>query len=203
MANNDTGYKAHETAVIDDGCDIGAGTRIWHFCHVMPGAVIGRDCVLGQNVFVGPGSKLGDRCKVQNNVSVYAGVECEDGVFLGPSMVFTNVINPRATIERKDEFKVTRVGRGATIGANATIVCGVTLGRYCMIGAGSVVTRDVPDFGMVYGVPGRLRGYVCRCGVTLPEDPTQTTKVTCSECGTGYIRDAEGRVALTTDDEPR
>ena len=145
----DPGYKAHETAVIDDGCEIGAGTRIWHFCHVMPGAVIGRDCVLGQNVFVGPGSKLGDRCKVQNNVSVYAGVECEEGVFLGPSMVFTNVINPRATIERKDEFKVTRVGRGATIGANATVVCGVTLGRYCMIGAGAVVTRDVPDFGMV------------------------------------------------------
>lgn len=195
----DPGYKAHETAVIDDGCEIGAGTRIWHFCHVMPGAVIGRDCVLGQNVFVGPGSKLGDRCKVQNNVSVYAGVECEEGVFLGPSMVFTNVINPRATIERKDEFKVTRVGRGATIGANATVVCGVTLGRYCMIGAGAVVTRDVPDFGMVYGVPGRLQGYVCRCGVTLPGGlmEGESGGATCPSCGAAYARGPEGRVAPT------
>ncbi|MEO1270995.1 MAG: DapH/DapD/GlmU-related protein, partial [Myxococcota bacterium] len=148
---DEANYKAHPTAVIDEGCSIGAGTRIWHFCHVMPGAIIGRDCVLGQNVFMGPGSKLGDRCKVQNNVSVYAGVECAEGVFLGPSMVFTNVINPRATIERKDEFKTTHVGQGATVGANATVVCGIRLGRYCMIGAGSVVTRDVPDFGLVYG----------------------------------------------------
>lgn len=161
----------HESAYVDEGVIIGEGSRVWHFSHVMTGASIGRDCVLGQNVMVGPGVSVGDNCKIQNNVSLYKGVELEDGVFCGPSCVFTNVINPRAFLEKKDEFRSTLVKRGASIGANATIVCGVTIGRYALIGAGAVVTRDVPDYALMLGVPARQVGWVNKAGDTVSEQP--------------------------------
>ncbi len=157
----------HPTAVVDDGAEIGPETKVWHFCHVMPGARLGAGCVLGQNVMIGPGVSLGNGVKVQNNVSVYAGVTLEDDVFCGPSCVFTNVLTPRAFVERKDEFLPTMVRRGATIGANATIVCGVTIGAYAMVGAGAVVTHDVPDHALVVGNPARVRGWVSRTGERL------------------------------------
>jgi len=173
-------YYAHETTVVDQGAKIGPGTKIWHFSHVMASSEIGANCVLGQNVFVGNKVKLGSNVKVQNNVSVYEGVLCEDDVFLGPSMVFTNVINPRSTIERKNEFKKTLVKRGATVGANATIICGVTLGEYCMIGAGAVVTKDVSPFALMTGVPARQTGWVSRAGMVMGDD------LVCPETGEKY-----------------
>lgn len=156
-------YK-HETAVVDDGAEIGEGSRIWHFCHVSAGSRIGKGCVLGQNVFVAPKVVLGNGVKVQNNVSLYEGVNCEDDVFLGPSMVFTNVMNPRSFIERKTEFRQTLVKKGATIGANATIICGVTIGEYALIGAGAVVTKDVPAYALVVGNPAKIIGRVDKEG---------------------------------------
>lgn len=176
-------YFADRTAVIDSGCEIGSGTKIWHFSHVMNGARIGRNCNLGQNVVVSPGVSIGDRVKIQNNVSVYTGVVLEDDVFCGPSMVFTNVINPRSHVERKHEYKRTLVKQGASIGANATILCGVTLGRYCFVAAGAVVTRDVPDYALVIGVPAVQSGWICVCGVRIPE----ASKVSCIECGRNYL----------------
>jgi UDP-2-acetamido-3-amino-2,3-dideoxy-glucuronate N-acetyltransferase len=163
------GYFADSSAIIDPGATIGAGTKIWHFSHVSGGSFIGERCVLGQNVFVASGVRIGNGCKIQNNVSVYAGVTLEDDVFCGPSMVFTNVINPRAFVERKSEFRPTLVKRGASIGANATIICGATIGAYAMVAAGAVVTYDVPDFSLVVGVPARPIGWVCRCGEKLDE----------------------------------
>lgn len=160
-------YFAHKTAILDEGCRIGEGTRIWHFTHIMSETVIGKNCVLGQNVMVANRVIIGDNVKIQNNVSVYEGVICEDDVFLGPSMVFTNVINPRAFIERKHEFRPTLVKKGATIGANATIVCGHTIGRYALIGAGAVVTHDVPDYALITGNPGRQAGWVSEYGCRL------------------------------------
>ena len=160
-------YFVHESSYVDDGCEIGEGTKIWHFSHVMKGSKIGPKCNIGQNVVISPGVVLGEGVKIQNNVSVYTGVTCEDGVFLGPSCVFTNVINPRAFIERKTEYRKTTVKKGASIGANATIVCGHDIGRYAFVGAGAVVTRDVPDYAMVYGSPARVQGYVCQCGEKL------------------------------------
>ena len=160
-------YFAHKTAILDEGCRIGEGTRIWHFTHIMSETVIGKNCVLGQNVMVANRVTIGDNVKIQNNVSVYEGVICEDDVFLGPSMVFTNVINPRAFIERKHEFRPTLVKKGATIGANATIVCGLTIGRYALIGAGAVVTHDVPDYALITGNPGRQAGWVSEYGCRL------------------------------------
>ena len=160
-------YFAHESAFIDDGVEIGAGTRIWHYSHVMTGAKIGRNCVLGQNVFVGHDVCIGEGVKIQNNVSVYEGVELEDYVFCGPSMVFTNVINPRSGIERKHEFQKTLVKQGATLGADCSVLCGITIGRYAFVGAGAVVTKDVPDYALVVGVPARITGWVCECGVKL------------------------------------
>lgn len=160
-------YFAHKTAILDEGCCIGEGTRIWHFTHIMSEAVIGKNCVLGQNVMIANRVTIGDNVKIQNNVSVYEGVICEDDVFLGPSMVFTNVINPRAFIERKHEFRPTLVKKGATIGANATIVCGHTIGRYALIGAGAVVTHDVPDYALITGNPGRQAGWVSEYGCRL------------------------------------
>ena len=157
----------HATAVVDDGAEIGTDTRIWHFCHVMPGAVIGERCSLGQNTVVMSGTRIGNDVKIQNNVSVYEGVTLEDHVFCGPSMVFTNVINPRSEIKRMDELRRTLVRRGASLGANCTIVCGVTIGRYAFVGAGAVVTRDVPDYALVTGSPARIKGWVCECGVKL------------------------------------
>ncbi len=170
----------HESAYIDDGVEIGGGTSIWHFSHILPGARIGMYCVIGQNVMIGADVAVGNRCKIQNNVSIYSGVTLEDGVFCGPSCVFTNVINHRAEIERKDEFRPTRVGRGATIGANATIVCGHTLGMYCFIGAGAVITSDVPDFALVAGNPGKRIGWVSKLGGRLGED------LVCPMDGTKY-----------------
>ena len=164
------GVFVHESACIDQPCQIGHGSKIWHFSHVLAGAVIGEDCVIGQNVMVGSAVTIGDRCKIQNNVSLYTGVELEDGVFCGPSCVFTNVNNPRAEIERKDEFRTTRVRRGATIGANATIVCGVELGAYSFVAAGAVVTKDVPAFALVAGVPARRIGWMSHAGEKLGPD---------------------------------
>src|SRR5471032_1633173 len=155
----------HESAYVDDGAQIGPDTKIWHFCHVLGGAVIGERCSLGQNVVVMNGVRIGNNVKIQNNVSVYEGVELEDDVFCGPSMVFTNVVNPRSHVSRKTEYKRTLVKRGSSIGANATIVCGVTLGEYAFVGAGAVVTKDIPDYALVVGVPAKLTGWVFECGV--------------------------------------
>ena len=181
-------YSIHESACVDEPVHIGAGTHIWHFCHVMAGARIGQNCNLGQNVYIDRDVVVGDGCKIQNNVSIYKGVTLEEGVFCGPSMVFTNVVNPRAFIERKHEFRETRVGKGATLGANSTIVCGVDIGAYALIGAGAVVTREVPEYALVTGVPGRRTGWVCRCGVKLPEGGDE---LVCSECGDRY-REVDG-----------
>lgn len=160
----------HPSAIVDDGAVIGAGCKIWHFCHVMTGARLGERCVLGQNVMIGPDVVIGNGCKLQNNVAVYTGVTLEDEVFCGPSCVFTNVLTPRAFIERKAEFMPTVVRRGATIGANATVICGVTIGRYAMVGAGAVVSRDVRDHALVVGNPARERGWVSRAGDVLGAD---------------------------------
>lgn len=170
----------HESSVVDEGAWIGEGTKVWHFCHVMGTARIGKNCVLGQNVFIGNKAKLGNNVKVQNNVSVYEGVVCEDDVFLGPSMVFTNVINPRSAVNRKEEFKTTLVKKGVTIGANATIVCGITLGDYCFIGAGAVVTKDVKPYALMTGVPARQKGWVSRKGAVMGDD------LICPETGEKY-----------------
>lgn len=160
-------YFAHETAVIDEGCRIGEGTKIWHFSHVMNGAVIGKKCNLGQNVVVSPGVTLGNNVKVQNNVSIYTGVICEDDVFLGPSMVFTNIVNPRSAVIRRDQYLETRVGKGASIGANATIICGNPIGAWSFIGAGAVVTREVPPYALVIGNPSRQVGWMSEYGHRL------------------------------------
>jgi UDP-2-acetamido-3-amino-2,3-dideoxy-glucuronate N-acetyltransferase len=176
-------YFVHESSYVDEPCTIGAGTKIWHFSHVMKGAVIGSRCNIGQNVVVLPGVRIGDNCKIQNNVSVYEGVVLEDDVFCGPSMVFTNVINPRSEIVRKNEYQPTLVRRGASIGANATIVCGHTIGQYAFIGAGAVVTRDVPDFALMVGNPARRTGWMCRCGIRLKLEGEAGR---CAACGRGY-----------------
>jgi UDP-2-acetamido-3-amino-2,3-dideoxy-glucuronate N-acetyltransferase len=177
-------YFAHESSYIDDGAIIGRGTKIWHFCHVMPGAVIGAGCTLGQNVVVMPRAVVGNNVRIQNNVSIYEGVTLEDDVFCGPSCVFTNVINPRSHVSRKDEFRQTLVRRGATIGANATVICGYELGEYCFIGAGAVVTGDVIPYALMVGVPARQVGWMCRCGVGLAVSEGEGT---CTACGTRYL----------------
>ena len=181
---SDTGYFAHESAIIDEGCAIGCGTKIWHFSHIMSGCTIGRDCNIGQNVVVSPQVVLGNNVKVQNNVSIYTGVQCEDDVFLGPSMVFTNVINPRSAIARKDQYRPTIVQRGASIGANATIVCGHTIGRYALIGAGAVVTKDVKSYALVVGNPARQIGWVSEYGHKLKFDSNNIA--VCPESGQRY-----------------
>jgi UDP-2-acetamido-3-amino-2,3-dideoxy-glucuronate N-acetyltransferase len=172
----------HESAYVDDGATIGAGTKVWHFCHVLGGAVIGARCSLGQNVVVMNGTRIGTNVKIQNNVSIYEGVELEDDVFCGPSMVFTNVLNPRSHVSRKTEYRRTLVRRGASIGANATIVCGTTLGEYAFVGAGAVVTADVPAYALMVGVPARRVGWMCQCGERLPDSGTGT----CAVCGSTY-----------------
>lgn len=180
-------FFVHASSYVDEGAQIGAGTKIWHFCHVMGSAKIGERCNLGQNVFVGADVTIGNNVKIQNNVSLYTGVTVEDDVFLGPSMVLTNVINPRSHVSRKDEYQTTLIRQGATVGANATIVCGVTLGRYCFVGAGAVVTRSVPDYGLVYGNPGRVEGWMCRCGVRLGfETLDGREQAHCPACGERY-----------------
>jgi UDP-2-acetamido-3-amino-2,3-dideoxy-glucuronate N-acetyltransferase len=172
----------HESAYVDDGATIGAGTKIWHFCHILGGAVIGERCSFGQNVVVMNGTRVGSNVKVQNNVSIYEGVELEDDVFCGPSMVFTNVLNPRSHVSRRDEYRRTLVRRGASIGANATIVCGATLGEYAFIGAGAVVTADVPDYALMIGVPAHRVGWMCQCGERLPD----SGRGACERCGSSY-----------------
>ena len=196
-------YFVHPTAVVDEGAQIGAGTRIWHFSHIMPTARIGEGCNLGQNVFVDNNTVIGNGVKIQNNVSVYNGVILEDYVFCGPSMVFTNVINPRSEIERKHEFKQTLVRRGATIGANATIVCGVTIGRYALIGAGAVVTGDVPDYALMVGVPARQVGWISRHGHRLTEQDDKDNWV-CPQSGWRYREVSPGvlRCLDWPEDEP-
>jgi UDP-2-acetamido-3-amino-2,3-dideoxy-glucuronate N-acetyltransferase len=184
---SDTAF-VHESAYVDDGAQIGAGTKIWHFCHVMPGAVIGERCSLGQNVVVMNGTRIGTNVKIQNNVSIYEGVELENDVFCGPSMVFTNVINPRSHVSRKTEYKRTLVKRGASIGANATIVCGVTLGEFAFVGAGAVITKDVLPFALMAGVPARRIGWMCQCGERLPDGGAGT----CAACGSTYERRGDG-----------
>lgn len=179
-----TAYFAHPSSFVDEGARIGAGTRIWHFCHIMPGAVIGERCTLGQNVVVMPGVRIGSEVKIQNNVSVYEGVTLEDQVFCGPSCVFTNVMNPRSEISRRGEYQPTLVRRGATIGANATILCGTTIGEYAFIGAGAVVRGDVPAYALMVGVPARQAGWMCRCGVRLT---VRDGAATCPACGRSYL----------------
>lgn len=179
----------HESSYVDEGALVGEGTKVWHFSHIMPFAKIGKNCSIGQNVNIGSKAIIGDGVKIQNNVSIYDNVIIEDNVFCGPSCVFTNVINPRAFVERKNEYKETRVKEGASIGANATIVCGVTLGMYSLIGAGSTVTRDVNDFSLVYGSPAIHRGWVCKCGVKLDSG------LRC-ECGTTYTQVNENQITL-------
>jgi UDP-2-acetamido-3-amino-2,3-dideoxy-glucuronate N-acetyltransferase len=178
------GVTIHESAYVDEGAQIGAGTGVWHFCHVSAGAVVGERCVLGQNVFVADGATIGSGVKIQNNVAVYGGCVVEDDVFLGPSCVLTNVTNPRSQVRRKSLYETTRLRRGATVGANATIVCGVTLGRYCFVAAGAVITRDVPDYALVAGTPARAVGWMSRHGHRLAFDATGTA--TCPESGLRY-----------------
>lgn len=179
------GYFAHETAVIDEGCQIGDGTKIWHFSHVMPDCVLGQNCNLGQNVVVSPNVTLGNNVKVQNNVSIYTGVICEDDVFLGPSMVFTNVTNPRSAVNRRGSYEKTTVGKGASIGANATIVCGNDIGHHAFIGAGSVVTKTVPPYALLVGNPARQIGWMSEYGHRLEFD--SEGNATCPESGEKYI----------------
>lgn len=199
----DQEYYVHPSAYIDEPCEIGAGTRVWHFCHVMQGARIGRQCVLGQNVFIASGVSIGTNVKIQNNVSVYTGVELEDDVFCGPSCVFTNVINPRSQIARRDSYIRTLVRRGATIGANATIVCGVTIGRYAFVGAGAVVRSNVPDYALMVGVLAVHRGWMSRHGHRLAHSDPDGIMI-CPESGWRY-REIEPRVLRCLDwpeDEP-
>jgi UDP-2-acetamido-3-amino-2,3-dideoxy-glucuronate N-acetyltransferase len=177
-------FYSHPSAIIDQPCEIGAGTKIWHFCHICEGAILGEHCNLGQNVMIAGGVRIGRNVKIQNNVSVYAGTTIEDDVFLGPSCVLTNVSNPRSQVVRREVYESTLIRRGATIGANATIVCGVTLGRYCFVAAAAVVTRDVPDYAFVIGVPGRIRGWVSRHGHHLAKPVGEI--YTCPESGLRY-----------------
>jgi len=193
QSTKDTDYFIHNTAMVDDNVEIGKGTKIWHFTHILKNSKIGENCIIGQNVMIGPDVTVGNRCKIQNNVALYKGIILEDEVFCGPSCVFTNVLTPRAFIERKHEFKETLVKRGATIGANATIICGVTIGRYSMIGAGAVVTRDVPDYALFYGNPAKHMGWVCKCGVVLVNNGEvkgqrkKENKISCKNCGNVYF----------------
>ncbi len=184
MSNKE--FYIHETSIVEEPMQIGKGTKIWHFSHLMPNVTIGNDCVIGQNVFIGKGVKTGNNVKIENNVSVFEGIVLEDDVFCGPSCVFTNVINPRSHVSRKHEFKQTLVKRGASIGANATIVCGNTIGKYSLIGAGAVVTKDVPDYAMVYGNPSAIKSWVCDCGVKL--EFIDGKIAVCSECSKKYTK---------------
>lgn len=185
MSKDQGSFQAHETAIIDEGCTIGAGTRIWHFSHIMPDSIIGENCNLGQNVVVSPGVILGNNVKVQNNVSIYTGVICDDDVFLGPSMVFTNIVNPRSAVVRKDRYVRTHVGRGATIGANATIVCGNNIGPYAFIGAGAVITKEVKPYALMIGNPARHAGWMSEYGHRLRFGKDGTAL--CPESGQKYM----------------
>ncbi|HEV2984249.1 MAG TPA: acyltransferase [Vicinamibacterales bacterium] len=186
-------YFVHESSYVDEGASVGNGTKIWHFSHIMAGARIGERCNIGQNVVVSPSVVIGDNVKIQNNVSLYTGVILENDVFCGPSMVFTNVINPRSSVSRKDEYRKTLVKRGASLGANCTIVCGYMVGAYAFVGAGAVVTKDIPDYALVVGNPGRVTGWVCECGVKLAAGAQPPESANCGACGIRY-RAYEGRL---------
>ncbi len=186
-------YFVHESAYVDEGATIGTSTKIWHFCHVMPGAVIGERCSLGQNVVVMPGTRIGNNVKIQNNVSIYEGVTLEDDVFCGPSCVFTNVLTPRSHVSRKNEYAPTLVKRGASIGANATVVCGTNIGEYAFIGAGAVVTSDVPAYGLMVGVPARRVGWMCQCGERLR---VSGGPAVCGRCGSRYEEKKDRLIAI-------
>jgi UDP-2-acetamido-3-amino-2,3-dideoxy-glucuronate N-acetyltransferase len=188
-------YFVHESCYVDEPCEIGSRTKIWHFSHVMKNSRIGLDCNIGQNVVISPDVVIGNNVKIQNNVSLYTGVILEDDVFCGPSMVFTNVVNPRSHVVRRNEYKRTLVCRGASIGANATVVCGVTIGAYAFVGAGSVVTRDVPAYALIYGSPARVRGWMCKCGIKLDFHNSDTA--TCEACQAQYFKDGATVAELT------
>ena len=192
MSNETNQFYVHPSSYVDEGVQIGKGTKIWHFCHIMAPSVVGENCNMGQNVVVSPDVKLGNNVKVQNNVSIYTGVECEDDVFLGPSMVFTNVYNPRSAVSRKNEYRRTLVKTGATIGANATIVCGIEIGRFAFIGAGAVINRNVPDFALMVGNPGRQIGWMSKHGHRLHFD--ESFRAQCPETGQWYEK-KDGKVA--------
>jgi UDP-2-acetamido-3-amino-2,3-dideoxy-glucuronate N-acetyltransferase len=192
MTSTSSTYFVHQSSYVDEGCTIGEGTKIWHFCHVMAGAAIGRRCNIGQNVVISPGVTIGDNVKIQNNVSIYTGVILEDDVFCGPSMVFTNVVNPRSHVSRKDEYRQTIVRRGATLGANSTVVCGHSVGRYAFVGAGAVVTRDIPDYALVVGNPARIAGWMCECGVKLASGVETPMRAQCGSCRAEYVGNPRG-----------
>lgn len=199
-------YFAHGTAIVDEPCEIGQGTQIWHFSHVMRNARIGRNCTIGQNVFIASAVVVGDHVKIQNNVSLYTGVTLEDDVFCGPGMVFTNVLNPRSHVSRKHEYRPTIVKQGASLGANCTILCGHTIGRYAFVGAGAVVTTDVPDHALVVGNPSRIVGWMCRCGVKLafaPDGDGEEVRAQCPGCGMRYVKQGVAMVAEERAPEPR
>jgi UDP-2-acetamido-3-amino-2,3-dideoxy-glucuronate N-acetyltransferase len=195
------GVQIHESAYIDAPCAIGEGTKIWHFCHIMPNSRIGRHCNLGQNVIVSPNVTLGDHVKVQNNVSIYTGVTLEDYVFCGPSMVFTNVLTPRSEIVRRGEYRPTIVRRGASFGANCTVICGCEVGRYAFIAAGAVIRGDVPAYALMAGVPAKRIAWACRCGITLPRLPVGSTLI-CPDCGNEYVQEGEALTVLNESQEP-
>jgi UDP-2-acetamido-3-amino-2,3-dideoxy-glucuronate N-acetyltransferase len=202
MSGSGADYFVHESSYVDEPCEIGSGTKIWHFSHIMSGAKIGRDCRIGQNVNVAGESVIGDNVKIQNNVSIYSGVEIGDDVFLGPSCVFTNIVNPRAQVSRQGLYEKTAVGRGTTIGANATVVCGHTIGRYAFVAAGAVVTKDVPDYAFIIGLPGRQEGWVSRHGIRLPK-PDDDGIMVCPESGYRYQLSGEGKVRCLDLDEEK
>jgi UDP-2-acetamido-3-amino-2,3-dideoxy-glucuronate N-acetyltransferase len=192
-------FFVHESSYLDAGASVGKGTKIWHFSHVSAGATLGENCNIGQNVYIAGGVKIGSNVKIQNNVSVYTGVILEDDVFLGPSMVFTNVVNPRSHVPRKDEFRTTLVKRGATLGANATVLCGVTLGEYAFIGAGAVVTRDIPNHALAYGNPAEVHGWMCHCGEKLDfEDEDRKADTRCERCQTAYTKQDQQVIMVGT-----
>jgi len=197
LSDEKRNFFVHETSIVEEPFEIGEGTKIWHFSHIMPGVTVGRDCVIGQNVFIGKGVRIGSNVKLENNVSVFEGVILEDDVFCGPSCVFTNVINPRSHVPRKHELKPTLVGKGATIGANAAIICDNTIGRYAFVGAGAVVTHDVPNYALVYGNPAQIGGWVCECGVKL--EFGKGIEVQCTSCGKTYQRKGEEEIAVKSD----
>jgi UDP-2-acetamido-3-amino-2,3-dideoxy-glucuronate N-acetyltransferase len=192
---SDKKYFVHESSYVDEPCEIGEGTKVWHFSHVLKGAKIGKNCSIGQNVNIGGAAVIGNGVKIQNNVSVYDSVIIEDDVFCGPSMVFTNVNNPRSFIVRKNEYRETRIKKGASLGANSTVVCGHSVGAFAFVGAGSVVSKDIPDYALVYGNPARVRGWVCRCGDKLS---FKDNKAACAACGSTYSNEGEQVVPLST-----
>ncbi|TYB33923.1 MAG: N-acetyltransferase [Flexistipes sinusarabici] len=201
-SHNENKFFVHESSYVDNNVTIGEGTKIWHFCHILPGSVIGRNCSFGQNCMVGPNVKIGNNVKLQNNISVYEGLEIEDDVFLGPSCVLTNVTNPRSQVNRKNLYEKTLLKKGCTIGANATVVCGITIGRYAFISAGAVVTKDVPDYALIVGVPGKQKGWMSRHGHVL-KDPDENGIMVCPESGLRYQIQSQSKPQPSPQSQPK